>query len=153
MHWLLCRVRLHENHQNHNLESHCACLASVWEHLSACIAVMICRASVTSCASVASVACAAMTWGFQVQLCLAVLFYLESKTDESKSGRSHDSKSVICFNKALEQLGEAQVMLKVLLQALLAVGAQHKPHLQRSEAPAQRYLPVLHQYRGHLQNL
>ncbi len=74
--------------------------------------------------------------GCQVQLCLAVVFYRESKTDESKSGRSHDLKSVICFNKALEQLGEAQVMLKVLLQALLAIGAQHKPHLQRSEAPA-----------------
>ncbi len=91
--------------------------------------------------------------GYQVQLYLAVIFNLESKTDESKSGRSHDLESVICFNKALEQLGKAQVMLKVLLQALLAIGSQHKPHLECSEAPAQRYLPVLHHQRQHLHNL
>ena len=96
------------------------------------------------CCYASSHKCPSHDFGCHVQLCLAVLFYLESKTDESESGRSHDLESVICFNKALEQLGEAQVMLQVFLQALLAIGAQHKPHLQRSEAPAQRYLPVLY---------
>lgn len=47
---------------------------------------------------------------------------LEGKTDEGKSGRRTDLESVISFNKALEQLGKAQVVLDVVLQSLLSVG-------------------------------
>ena len=68
---------------------------------------------------------------------------LEGKTDEGKSGRRTDLESVISFNKALEQLGEAQVVLDVVLQSLLSVGPQHKPDLQGSEPSTQRDLPVL----------
>ena len=63
------------------------------------------------------------------QLTASVPGHLESKADESESGGRSDFKAIISFNKPLEQLGQAQVMLDVLLQALLTISAQHKPDL------------------------
>lgn len=69
--------------------------------------------------------------------------HLERKAYKSKSGGCCYLKPLICLDEALEQLGQAQVVLNVALQALLPIGSQHKPDLQCPEAPPQGHLPVL----------
>ena len=71
--------------------------------------------------------------------------YLKGKAHKPKSRASSDLESVVAFNKALEQASKAQMVLNVVLQALLSIGAQHKPHLQSSETASQRNLPILQQ--------